>query len=181
MTAQAEQDKESFKKATRAQKRRTERFEAAVEKCYAQMREKVWVLRISGFKSDLILVDECISLWFSNLSWHTGCSSGQRPFRAWLLEMPNGANERGEGQTCSSYWATEMVSLFCFTLPSPYCESFTLPIKVTRAISNAVKLQTWQWGCRKRRMTSQQPMRELCSGVKNSSLKTENLASIMQH
>ncbi|XP_034412242.1 outer dense fiber protein 2-like isoform X2 [Cyclopterus lumpus] len=36
----AAQDKESLKKATRAQKQRAERFEAAVEKCYAQIKEK---------------------------------------------------------------------------------------------------------------------------------------------
>ncbi|XP_053293861.1 outer dense fiber protein 2 [Pleuronectes platessa] len=34
------QDKESLKKATRAQKLRAQRFEAAVEKCYAQLKEK---------------------------------------------------------------------------------------------------------------------------------------------
>ncbi|XP_054452081.1 outer dense fiber protein 2-like isoform X2 [Anoplopoma fimbria] len=36
----AAQDKESLKKATRAQKRRAERFEAAIDKCYTQLREK---------------------------------------------------------------------------------------------------------------------------------------------
>ncbi|XP_028283951.1 outer dense fiber protein 2-like [Parambassis ranga] len=36
----AKQDKEALKKATRAQKHRAERFEAAVEKCYAQLKEK---------------------------------------------------------------------------------------------------------------------------------------------
>uniref|UniRef100_A0A8C6USL3 Uncharacterized protein n=1 Tax=Neogobius melanostomus TaxID=47308 RepID=A0A8C6USL3_9GOBI len=36
----AAQDKEALKKATRAQKQRAERFEAAVEKCYAQLKEK---------------------------------------------------------------------------------------------------------------------------------------------
>ncbi|KAI3374838.1 hypothetical protein L3Q82_021379 [Scortum barcoo] len=36
----AAQDKEILKKATRAQKQRAERFEAAIEKCYAQMKEK---------------------------------------------------------------------------------------------------------------------------------------------
>lgn len=41
LTEKAEQDKESFKKATRAQKLRAERFEAAVEKCYTQLKEKV--------------------------------------------------------------------------------------------------------------------------------------------
>ncbi|XP_034558524.1 outer dense fiber protein 2-like [Notolabrus celidotus] len=40
MTEKAAQDKESLKKATRAQKLRAERFEAAIEKCYAQLREK---------------------------------------------------------------------------------------------------------------------------------------------
>ncbi|XP_028986680.1 outer dense fiber protein 2-like isoform X1 [Betta splendens] len=40
LTEKATQDKESLKKATRAQKLRAERFEAAIEKCYAQMREK---------------------------------------------------------------------------------------------------------------------------------------------
>ncbi|XP_037643964.1 outer dense fiber protein 2-like isoform X2 [Sebastes umbrosus] len=39
-TEKAAQDKESLKKATRAQKQRAERFEAAIEKCYAQLREK---------------------------------------------------------------------------------------------------------------------------------------------
>lgn len=41
MTDKATQDKENLKKATRAQKLRAERFEAAIEKCYAQLREKV--------------------------------------------------------------------------------------------------------------------------------------------
>lgn len=41
LSAKAAQDKESLKKATRAQKLRAERFEAAIEKCYAQLREKV--------------------------------------------------------------------------------------------------------------------------------------------
>ncbi|KAF7667204.1 hypothetical protein LDENG_00073190 [Lucifuga dentata] len=40
VSEKAAQDKELLKKATRAQKLRAERFEAAVEKCYAQMREK---------------------------------------------------------------------------------------------------------------------------------------------
>ncbi|MED6284980.1 hypothetical protein CHARACLAT_024386, partial [Characodon lateralis] len=40
LTKKAAQDKESLKKATRAQKLRTERFEAAIEKCYAQLKEK---------------------------------------------------------------------------------------------------------------------------------------------
>ncbi|XP_035527285.1 outer dense fiber protein 2-like isoform X1 [Morone saxatilis] len=40
LTEKAAQDKESLKKATRAQKLRAERFEAAIEKCYAQMKEK---------------------------------------------------------------------------------------------------------------------------------------------
>eukprot|EP00064_Thunnus_orientalis_P013074 superscaffoldBa00002084_g13111 len=40
LSEQAAQDKESLKKATRAQKLRAERFEAAVEKCYTQMKEK---------------------------------------------------------------------------------------------------------------------------------------------
>ncbi|CAL8345187.1 unnamed protein product [Merluccius merluccius] len=34
------QDKEALKKATRAQKQRAERFEAAVDKCYTQLKEK---------------------------------------------------------------------------------------------------------------------------------------------
>ncbi|XP_078120908.1 protein BCAP-like isoform X2 [Sander vitreus] len=40
LTEKAAQDKECLKKATRAQKLRAERFEAAIEKCYAQLREK---------------------------------------------------------------------------------------------------------------------------------------------
>ncbi|XP_071376730.1 outer dense fiber protein 2-like isoform X2 [Centroberyx affinis] len=40
LSEKAAQDKESLKKATRAQKQRAERFEAAVDKCYTQLREK---------------------------------------------------------------------------------------------------------------------------------------------
>nr|XP_046264990.1 outer dense fiber protein 2-like isoform X3 [Scatophagus argus] len=40
LTEKAAKDKESLKKATRAQKVRAERFEAAIEKCYAQLKEK---------------------------------------------------------------------------------------------------------------------------------------------
>ncbi|XP_041848546.1 outer dense fiber protein 2-like isoform X2 [Melanotaenia boesemani] len=40
LTEKAARDKESLKKATRAQKVRAERFEAAIEKCYAQLKEK---------------------------------------------------------------------------------------------------------------------------------------------
>ncbi|XP_018531799.1 outer dense fiber protein 2 [Lates calcarifer] len=40
LTEKAAQDKESLKKATRAQKLRAKRFEAAIEKCYAQLKEK---------------------------------------------------------------------------------------------------------------------------------------------
>ncbi|XP_029381022.1 protein BCAP-like [Echeneis naucrates] len=40
LTEKAAQDQESLKKATRAQKVRAERFEAAIEKCYAQLKEK---------------------------------------------------------------------------------------------------------------------------------------------
>ncbi|XP_041805171.1 outer dense fiber protein 2-like [Chelmon rostratus] len=40
LSEKAAQDKESLKKATRAQKARAERFEAAIEKCYAQLKEK---------------------------------------------------------------------------------------------------------------------------------------------
>lgn len=41
LSEKAAQDKESLKKATRAQKLRAERFEAAIEKCYTQLKEKV--------------------------------------------------------------------------------------------------------------------------------------------
>lgn len=41
LSVKAAHDKESLKKATRAQKLRAERFEAATEKCYAQLKEKV--------------------------------------------------------------------------------------------------------------------------------------------
>lgn len=41
LTEKAAQDKDSLKKATRAQKLRAQRFEAAIEKCFAQIREKV--------------------------------------------------------------------------------------------------------------------------------------------
>uniref|UniRef100_A0A4W5PRQ5 Outer dense fiber protein 2-like n=1 Tax=Hucho hucho TaxID=62062 RepID=A0A4W5PRQ5_9TELE len=40
VSEKAEQEKEGLKKATRAQKQRAERFEAAVDKCYTQLREK---------------------------------------------------------------------------------------------------------------------------------------------
>ncbi|XP_029931220.1 outer dense fiber protein 2 isoform X1 [Myripristis murdjan] len=40
LSEKATQDKDSLKKATRAQKQRAERFEAAVDKCYTQLREK---------------------------------------------------------------------------------------------------------------------------------------------
>uniref|UniRef100_G3PYS0 Outer dense fiber protein 2-like n=1 Tax=Gasterosteus aculeatus aculeatus TaxID=481459 RepID=G3PYS0_GASAC len=40
LTEKAAQDKESLKKATRAQKLRAQRFEAAIEKCYVQLKEK---------------------------------------------------------------------------------------------------------------------------------------------
>ncbi|TMS09932.1 Outer dense fiber protein 2 [Larimichthys crocea] len=40
LTEKAAQDKESLKKAMRAQKLRAERFEAAIEKCYTQLKEK---------------------------------------------------------------------------------------------------------------------------------------------
>ncbi|XP_030259328.1 protein BCAP isoform X3 [Sparus aurata] len=40
LTEKTAQDKESLKKANRAQKLRAERFEAAIEKCYAQLKEK---------------------------------------------------------------------------------------------------------------------------------------------
>ncbi|XP_038157460.1 outer dense fiber protein 2-like isoform X2 [Cyprinodon tularosa] len=40
LTKKAAQDKECLKKATRAQKLRAERFEIAIEKCYAQLKEK---------------------------------------------------------------------------------------------------------------------------------------------
>ena len=41
LTEKTAQDKDSLKKATRAQKLRAERFEAAIEKCYMQLKEKV--------------------------------------------------------------------------------------------------------------------------------------------
>ncbi|XP_053186070.1 outer dense fiber protein 2-like [Scomber japonicus] len=40
LTEKTAQDKDSLKKATRAQKLRAERFEAAIEKCYMQLKEK---------------------------------------------------------------------------------------------------------------------------------------------
>ncbi|XP_034468496.1 outer dense fiber protein 2-like isoform X3 [Hippoglossus hippoglossus] len=40
LNEKAAKDKESLKKATRAQKLRAQRFEAAVDKCYAQLKEK---------------------------------------------------------------------------------------------------------------------------------------------
>lgn len=41
LTEKAAQDRESLKKAARAQKLRAERFETAIEKCYTQLKEKV--------------------------------------------------------------------------------------------------------------------------------------------
>lgn len=41
LTEKAEADKELLRKASRAQKLRAERFEAAVEKCYEQLKQKV--------------------------------------------------------------------------------------------------------------------------------------------
>lgn len=41
VSEKAAQEKDALKRATRAQKQRAERFEAAVEKCYEQLREKV--------------------------------------------------------------------------------------------------------------------------------------------
>ncbi|XP_048845762.1 protein BCAP-like isoform X2 [Brienomyrus brachyistius] len=40
LSEKAAREKEALKKAVRAQKRRAERFESAIEKCYGQMREK---------------------------------------------------------------------------------------------------------------------------------------------
>ncbi|XP_074507739.1 protein BCAP-like isoform X2 [Sebastes fasciatus] len=51
-TEKAAQDKESLKKATRAQKQRAERFEAAIEKCYAQLREKDAQLATARLEKD---------------------------------------------------------------------------------------------------------------------------------
>ncbi|XP_055007546.1 outer dense fiber protein 2-like isoform X2 [Boleophthalmus pectinirostris] len=48
----AAQDKEALKKATRAQKHRAERFEAAVEKCYAQLKEKEAALTNARLQRD---------------------------------------------------------------------------------------------------------------------------------
>lgn len=42
LTKKAVKDKESLRKATQAQKLRAERFEAAIEKCSAQLKERVW-------------------------------------------------------------------------------------------------------------------------------------------
>lgn len=44
ISEKAAQEKDALKRATRAQKQRAERFEAAVEKCYEQLREKVGCL-----------------------------------------------------------------------------------------------------------------------------------------
>uniref|UniRef100_A0A8D3DVK3 Outer dense fiber protein 2-like n=1 Tax=Scophthalmus maximus TaxID=52904 RepID=A0A8D3DVK3_SCOMX len=52
LTEKAAQDKESLKKATRAQKLRAQRFEAAIEKCYAQLREKDAQLVNARFERD---------------------------------------------------------------------------------------------------------------------------------
>lgn len=41
LTEKAEADKELLRKASRAQKLRAERFEAAVEKCYEELKQKV--------------------------------------------------------------------------------------------------------------------------------------------
>lgn len=41
LTEKMAQDSESLQKATRAYKLRAERFEAAIEKCFAQLKEKV--------------------------------------------------------------------------------------------------------------------------------------------
>ncbi|KPP68091.1 outer dense fiber protein 2-like [Scleropages formosus] len=40
LSEKSAQEKEALKKATRAQKQRAERFEAAIEKCYSQLKEK---------------------------------------------------------------------------------------------------------------------------------------------
>ncbi|XP_046883629.1 outer dense fiber protein 2-like isoform X2 [Hypomesus transpacificus] len=52
LSEKAGQEKEALKKATRAQKHRAEKFEAAVDKCYSQLREKDVQLLEAGAERD---------------------------------------------------------------------------------------------------------------------------------
>ncbi|XP_067109475.1 protein BCAP-like isoform X2 [Osmerus mordax] len=52
LSGKAGQEKEALKKATRAQKHRAEKFEAAVDKCYSQLREKDVQLLEAGAERD---------------------------------------------------------------------------------------------------------------------------------
>lgn len=47
----AEKDKECLRKACKAQKLRAEKFEAAIEKCYDELKDKVRWLAISVYMS----------------------------------------------------------------------------------------------------------------------------------
>lgn len=48
LRTRAEKEQESLKKACQAQRLRAQKFEAAVEKYYDELREKVWCFKISG-------------------------------------------------------------------------------------------------------------------------------------
>lgn len=53
LSEKAAREKEALKKAARAQKRRAERFESAIEKCYSEMREKVTNCDVISFYCDI--------------------------------------------------------------------------------------------------------------------------------
>lgn len=197
LTEKAAQDKESLKKATRAQKLRAERFEAAIEKCYAQLKEKVWSQSVS-FNDTVCstdihtnLTEYCaVSLIVFFPCWIKGCSVGQSPFRKKLQETATSANGRWERQTSGSCRITEKVGQFFLT----HTTNSGIQFKMRQTwqltaftdwcymcISNKVKSQTWQWGCRRRRKSSVRLMELWWNKLKNSALKMETSTSVMKH
>lgn len=113
LTEKAEADKELLRKASRAQKLRAERFEAAVEKCYEQLKQKVWCVPVfhSTTASTFFQCGSSVSLKMCFFCWLTGSWSSQGTGRERVEKKA-----KREGSSRVPCWVVKEV---CFSSWSP--------------------------------------------------------------
>ena len=183
LNEKAAKDKESLKKATRAQKLRAQRFEAAVEKCYAQLKEKVWIQDIHFSNLSFQPMGLLFNVNVLIRCWTKGRSAGRCPSGKRLQETAEGAADGREGQAPGSCRAVEEVGFFLLlhTPPPPVARSGNQYCECWMCVSVKVKSRSWRRGCRRRGRSWARLVRPRHNVLKSSALKTETSASIMQH
>lgn len=107
LTKKAENVQESLKKACQAQKLRAEKFEAAVEKCYDELKEKVRWCKIS-----IIYIRSSFFHMLNSaycLGRDTGSPTNQRSVGTGFQKAKKREDEGWDGQSRSSRWLVEEV------------------------------------------------------------------------